>query len=322
MHSRRSFLAGLGAAALAGAGVGCSRPGGEPGVLRLGFLSNVTHAPVLAGIESGRIARALGQTRLETRVFRAGPRVLEALMGRAIDVGFSGPAPVVITHARHGAGVLRVLTGCASGGASLVAVRGIEKPEDLRKNQVAVTQLGSTQDVALRTYLAAHGLAPKERGGDVTIHALAGATIRAEMAAGHIKAAWMPEGWASRLVGEGATRLVDERDLWENKAFSTAIAVTKSDFLTARATDVERLIAAIHDEVRHALASPAEAQNETYAQIKRLTGNPGPREYFREAWRRIDFTIDPLPAAVQRFAEDATALGMIPRVACAPLFAR
>ena len=35
----------------------------------------------------------------------------------------------------------------------------------------------------------------------------------------------------------------------------------------------------------------------------------------------MDFLRDPLPATVQRFADDARALGFAPQVACAPLFA-
>jgi NitT/TauT family transport system substrate-binding protein len=78
-------------------------------------MTNLTHAPAMVGLATGRIERALGQ-RVEARSFRAGPRVLEALVGDAIDVGVSGPAAIVYTHARH-PGLLGILCGCASGGA-------------------------------------------------------------------------------------------------------------------------------------------------------------------------------------------------------------
>ena len=106
---RRAFTLGLAGFAAAGA-LGCRRS--EPGTVRIGYLANLTHSPMLLGVASGRLAAALGGVRLEARTFRAGPRVIEALLGRAIDVGLTGPAPVLVAHARHGKGALRVLSGC------------------------------------------------------------------------------------------------------------------------------------------------------------------------------------------------------------------
>ena len=150
--------------------------------MRIGYMTNLTHAPAIVGVVSGRIAAALGVP-VESRTFRAGPRVIEALVGDAIDVGVSGPAPVIYTHARHGAGTLRVLSGCCSGGASFVVGRasGIQGPADLRGKTLATVQIGTTQDIALRKYLRAHGYEPAERGGDVTVHALDAATILTEV---------------------------------------------------------------------------------------------------------------------------------------------
>ncbi|MEO7093014.1 MAG: sulfonate ABC transporter substrate-binding protein, partial [Polyangiales bacterium] len=88
---RRAFLASLsaivagGTVASAVGSLGCSRAAGEPGVMRVGFLPNLTYAGVLCGFGSGRFAEACAGTKLEARTFRAGPRVAEALLGRAID---------------------------------------------------------------------------------------------------------------------------------------------------------------------------------------------------------------------------------------------
>src|SRR3954469_7993601 len=119
--NRRAFLTGLaGAVATAATGVAVGRARGHetPGALRVGVMANLTHAPLLAGLGSGRIAQALAPVRLESRVFRSGPRVTEAILGDAIDLGTTGPAPVVVHHARHASGGdtgLRVLAGCSSG---------------------------------------------------------------------------------------------------------------------------------------------------------------------------------------------------------------
>ena len=128
--TRRELLAAMGAsagalaaAALAGAGTSGCRPRHD-GVVRIGFMTNLTHAPAIVGLASGRIEQALG-VRVESRSFRAGPRVIEALVGDAIDVGVAGPAPVVYTHARHGAGTLRVLSRVLLGRRVVRRRRGV-----------------------------------------------------------------------------------------------------------------------------------------------------------------------------------------------------
>ena len=312
---RRAFLAGVaGVAATAATGVALGRRR-DDGALRVGVMANLTHAPLLAGLSSGRIARALSPVPIESLVFRAGPRVTEALIGDAIDVGTTGPAPAVVHHARHSAGSsggLRIIGGCASGGASLVVTRSsrIAKPEDLHGKCLAVTQIGTTQDLALRSYLAARGLRDEIAGGDVRVIAVAGATILAQMKSGDLEGAWLPEPWATRIVRElGAVRFIDERDLWEGRRFSTAVLTARAD----RAHDVRvtRLAAALEDEVARALREPTTTREEAYAELRRRIGNPGSRADFDVAWSFIDFTSDPLRSTVVELGRRATALGII-----------
>jgi len=308
MISRRDLLVGAGASAAASLLAGCGARG-EPGLLRLGFMTNLTHAPVLAGYASGRLARALAPVRIEGRAFRAGPRVVEALLGRSIDVGSTGPAAVVLTQARHGDGTFRVLSGVCSGGASLVALRGVRDAGDLRGKLVAVPQLGSTQDISLRVWLRENG------AEDVRVTAMSSANILGEMRRGEIAAAWLPEPWATRAVHEvPADRVLDERERWPNGAFSTSLVAARRDFADERAADVARLVAAIADEIERARAEPAATRGEAHAAIRSLTGNAGPRALFDEAWERVDFTRDPLKEAIATFSRDARTLGIVPRV--------
>lgn len=311
-----------GAAMLASA---CSRQGGDPNVIRIGYLANLSHAPMLTGILSGRIQSALRGVRVETRVFRAGPRVVEALIGRAIDVGVTGPAPVVIAHARHGPGTLSIASGLASGGASFIvsAKSRVRGPRDLRGKTVASVQIGSTMDIALRKYVREGGLDFAEHGGDVNLVALAAPTILLELASNDLAGAWLPEPWATRAVREGGgTRLVDERDRWPDHAFSAALLVARGDYAKREGETLGKLAGAIDGEISLGRKDPAALESETYAAIKALTGNPGANAVFHEALARVDFTSDPLPDAVEAFAADACALGLIPPVACGSLFPR
>jgi len=322
--NRRTFLAAaLGTAATAAAtaatGIALGRREDDGSTLRVGVMANLTHAPLLAGLGSGRIARALAPVKIESRVFRAGPRVTEALIGNAIDVGTSGPAPAVVHHARHsagGRGGLRILSGCASGGASLVVTgrSGIGRADDLHGKAVAVTQIGTTQDLALRTYLAEHGLKDRAAGGDVRVIAVAGATILTQMSTGDLDGAWLPEPWATRIVRElKATRFIDERDLWPSRRFSTAVLVARAD----RAGDarVRRLVTALEDEVERAAQDPARTREEAYAELTRTIGNPGKRWDLDAAWSFMDFTSDPLRETVEELGRRAKRLDLVPHSA-------
>ena len=321
--SRREAVLGIGALLATGVSACHREDHGDAGVLRIGYLANVTHAPMIAGVASGRIAKAIAPIELETRVFRAGPSVVEALLSKSIDLGTSGPAPVVITQARYGDGTLEVESGCASGGASLVIRKGLKvvAAADLRGKSLASPQIGCTQDISLRKYLRVAGLDSTDRGGDVKVYAFAPATILAEMRSGDLDGAWLPEPWATRMVSTiGARRFVDERDLWPNHEFSSALVVTRPSFRAARAADLEKLMTAIGEEIDRAKKEPDVTREEAFKAIDVLTG-AGPHDIFAEAWSHVAFTRDPLREAVLAFANDACDLGMLPKVPGPALFA-
>jgi NitT/TauT family transport system substrate-binding protein len=324
MLSRRDFLASAGlagAGALAAVCSGCRAS--HEGVVRIGFMTNLTHAPAIVGLASGRIQKALG-VRVEALSFRAGPRVLEALVGDAIDVGVAGPSAIVYTNARHEAGLLRVLSGCASGGASFVvgARSGIRGPADLRGKTLATPQIGTTQDIALRKYLKQHGYEPAERGGDVTVHALDATTIFTEIRRGRLDGAWLPEPWATRVAQDaGAIRLIDERDLWPDRRFPTALVAARGSFVQQYPEHGAALVAAIAGEVERARDAPEETREGARVELSRLLGKTLPARLFRDAWPYIDYTTDPLPSALQSLAADAALLGLAPRSTCSTLFA-
>jgi NitT/TauT family transport system substrate-binding protein len=318
--SRRTFLAGVAAAvATAATGVALGRKNDSAPVLRVGVMANLTHAPMLAGLGSGRIAQALAPVAIESRIFRSGPRVAEALIGDAIDVGTTGPAPAVVHHARHSSsqrGGLRILGGCSSGGASLVVTRRsrIAAAEHLHGKSLAVTQIGTTQDLALRSYLAAHDLRAASAGGDVRVIAVAAATVLAQMKGGELDGAWLPEPWATRVVRElDAVRFIDERDLWPERRFSTAVLVARAD--RAADTAVRRLAVALEEEVARALREPATTRSEAYAELGRCVGNPGKRADFDAAWAFVDFTTDPVRSSVEELGRRAKQLDILPAAA-------
>jgi NitT/TauT family transport system substrate-binding protein len=308
--SRRDLLAATTASALL---LACRSERRD--VVRVGFMTNLTHAPVIATLASGRLERALG-VRVEARSFRSGPRVLEALVGDAIDVGSAGPSAMVYTNARHAAGTLRLLSGVCSGGASFVVRQGsgIRGPEDLRGRTLATVGLGTTQDISMRKYLRTHGYAPAERGGDVTLQALDATAILAGFERGTLDGAWLAEPWATRVVRDaGAVRLVDERDLWPQRRFPTAVLVARGDWARAQTARADTLSTVVADEVGRAVHAPGATRAVVGDELARLLGKRLPDDLLAEAWGRVDFTSDPLTSALDTIAEDAFTLGLAPR---------
>jgi NitT/TauT family transport system substrate-binding protein len=198
---------------------------------------------------------------------------------------------------------------------------GINGPESLRGKTLATVQIGTTQDIALRKYLRANGYAPAERGGDVTVHALDAATILAELRRGRLDGAWLPEPWATRVIQEAnAIRLIDERELWPNRAFPTAIVVARGDFARDAGPVAGRISAAIAQEIDLATRQPDETREQARAELGRLLGKALPRALIEEAARWLDFTSDQLPDALETLAHDAWTLGLAPETTCKALF--
>jgi NitT/TauT family transport system substrate-binding protein len=304
--SRRA-LAALAALALAS----CSRGREEGRPFRLGFFPNVTHAQALVGVDDGTFARALGG-RLETRMFNAGPAAMEALLGGDLDASYVGPGPAVIAFLRSQGEGLRVVAGSVSGGAILV-VRDARRPEDLAGKRVATPQLGNTQDVALRTWLAANGLASERGRRGVEVTPLANSDILALFARGELAGAWVPEPWGARLVAEaGARILVDERRLWPDGRFPATVLVVSRRALERRRPEVVALVRA-HLELteRWQRDRPAFEALANDAYGKRV-GKPLAAAVLRDAFSRMAPTADPLRDAIEEMARRTQRLGFAP----------
>jgi NitT/TauT family transport system substrate-binding protein len=283
-------------------------------VLRLGYFPNVTHAAALVGIEEGMIAEALGDgVELQAQAFNAGPDVIEAIFNGALDASFIGPNPAINGFTRSGGEALRIVSGATSGGAALVVRDGITSPEDLEGTTLATPQLGNTQDVALRAWLAEQGLeSDLEGGGDVSVSPQSNGDALAAFVAGEIDGAWVPEPWATRMIEEGGgSVLVDERDLWPDGRFVTTHLIVATEFLEAH-PDVVRDLLAGHVAATDALNNdPEAAQAVVSAAIAELTDTELPEGTLAAAWQNMEFTVDPIAASLTESANDAVELGLL-----------
>ncbi|MBK7826875.1 ABC transporter substrate-binding protein [Nannocystis sp.] len=317
MLSRRRMSAALLAALVAGPVVGpvlgaCGGASGEP-VLRLGYFPNITHAAALVGVQDGTFARELGATKLETFTFNAGPAAIEALLSGSLDASYIGPNPAINAFVRSRGEAVRIVAGATSGGAFLVVRPDITSPADLRGQQLASPQLGGTQDVALRTWLASQGLATDTAGGgDVSVVPQENAQTLERFRDGKLAGAWVPEPWASRLVLEGGGKvLVDERDLWPGKQYTTTVLLVRSEFLQQHPERALALLRGHLAATKWLQDNPGPARTQVNAAIEQLTGKPIGQAVIDRAFPSLGFTTDPHMASLAKCAADAEALGLL-----------
>lgn len=283
--------------------------------MRVGYFPNITHSQALIGMARGDFATALGSdVTLDTKVFNAGPSVIEAIFANQLDLAYIGPNPAINGYQKSGGEALRIVSGATSGGASLV-VRpdaGIQTAADLEGKRIATPQMGNTQDVALRAYLVANGLKPVENGGTVQVIPVDNPQIFDLFRQGRIDGAWVPEPWATRLLVEGGGQLfLDERDLWPDGEFVTAHVIVSTPFLQAHPDLVKAWLQAHVAITQWANDNPDQAKALVNAEIARLTGKALPTEVIDGAWSRLRLTYDPVAASLLTSAEHAYTAGFL-----------
>ena len=301
-------------AACGGSSNASARDLGPAGELRLGFFANVTHAPALVAVQEGLLAERLGDTKLTTQVFNAGPAAVEAIFSGAIDAAYIGPNPAINAFVQSRGEAIRIIAGATSGGAALVVRPEINSAADLHGRTLATPQLGNTQDVALRAWLADNGMKTSKTGhGDVTVQAgTDNSTTLQLFRDGQIDGAWLPEPWVTRLVQEaGAKVLVDERTLWPAGKFVTTQLIVATDFLTEHPQTVRALLEAHVDAIQWIGKHPDQAKSDVNTQIGELTGAPLPASVLDGAWKNIEPTVDPVATSLVGSAEHAVAADLI-----------
>jgi NitT/TauT family transport system substrate-binding protein len=296
-----------------------SAPSGNPAAeLKLGYFGNVTHAPALVGVNKGFIADELGSTKLSTQVFNAGPAAIEALNAGAIDATYIGPNPAINSFVKSQGQSVSIIAGAAAGGAQLVVKPEIKSAADLKGKTLASPQLGGTQDVALRTWLASQGYKTNVDGsGDVAINPTENAQTLKLFQDGKLDGAWLPEPWASRLVlTAGAKVLVDEKDLWDGSLsgkpgeFPTTILIVNQKFAADHPDTVKALLKGHVKSVEWLNnASAGDKATVINAALKEAAGAELKADVIDRSLKNIVFTVDPLAGTYQKLLADGVTAG-------------
>src|ERR1700733_1051230 len=209
---------------------GCGSSGGSSGssgpvTLRLGFLANITHAPALVGVKQGIFAKALGKNvTLKTSIFSSGTQEATALLSGQLDAAYVGPNPAINAWQKSSGSAIKIISGVATGGASVVVKKGITSAAQLKGKSLATPSLGNTQDVAVRYWLKQNGVTTTTTGGgDAFIKPTTpNSAAVLEFKSGQIAGGSEPAPYDIEMVQDGGTVLLSEPGV------TTLLIVTKS----------------------------------------------------------------------------------------------
>lgn len=281
--------------------------------LRLGYFPNITHAQALYGKATGDFDRQVG-ARIRWVAFNAGPTAIESLFANAVDATFIGPGPTINGYIKSKGERFTIIAGTASGGSGLVVRQdlGLHSDQDFAGKTIATPQLGNTQDVAARFWLASKGYRLHERGGNVTLIPLSNPDQLTLFKKKQIDGAWTVEPWLARLEIEGGGKLfLEEKSLWPDGKFVTAHLVINRTFLADHPEITRNLLAALIDVTQHINADKTAAAAVLNEQLKKETGKPLRHEVMQKCMARVDFTWDPLCDSLKQAAIEAQRVGFL-----------
>jgi NitT/TauT family transport system substrate-binding protein len=281
--------------------------GGAPVTVRLGFLSNITHASALVGLKEGFFTKALGSAgTLKATAFSSGTEETTAILAGQLDAAYVGPNPAINAWQKSGASGIKIISGAATGGASIVVKKGITAASQLKGKSLATPSLGNTQDVALRYWLKQNGLATTSTGGgDAFVKPTKpNSAAVLEFKSGQIAGGSEPAPYYVQMVNDGGTVLLSEPGV------TTLLVVTQS-FLAAHPAIVDDLLKAQIQANDFIKSSPAAAQADANAELASYTGKPLKASIVAASFKEITFTNDPDASSLTTDASQAVSLGLL-----------
>jgi NitT/TauT family transport system substrate-binding protein len=304
----------LAAACGSSSSTGVSNTSSSNTVLRLGFLENITHASALVGIKEGFFTKDLGKNvTLKLFPFSTGTQEATALLAGQLDAAYVGPNPAIKAWQNSGGKLIKVISGSASGGASLVVKSSITRPGQLKGQKLATPSLGNTQDVALRYWLKKQGLTSSVTGGgDVPITPISpNSDAVLAVKAGSIAGGWEPAPYDAEMVADGGHVLVNEASLWPMGQFVTTQLVATQSFIAAHPSAISGLLKGQIQANSFLAASKPAAAAAASAELASLSGKALKPSIVAAAFREVTFTNDPIASSLITDAQHAVAVGLL-----------
>lgn len=260
----------------------------------------------------GWFERYLPGFTIEWYTYNAGPTAMEALFGRTVDLTYVGPSPALNAFAVSAGREVRLLAGAVNGGAALLvpANSTISTAADFKGRSIATPQLGNTQDVSCRAWLAHNGLhTTLEGAGDCRVAPTPNSMQLQLLNQGDIDACWTVEPWVSRLESmAGARVLVQEPDV------VTTVLTGRVAWLKNHPREAALIIQAHSDLTRWIQDHPVEAKARVIEELTLLTQASMEPELVDSAWERLKLTNEIDLPGLNQFVKDAQAAGLLDRV--------
>jgi sulfonate transport system substrate-binding protein len=282
--------------------------------IRVGHFPNVTHMQALVAHAMSRRGdgwfekRVGAEVKIEWFVYNAGPSATEAIFANSIDLTYIGPSPAINAYAKSRGEEIRVLSGAANGGAALVVQPdgNFHAPNDFRGKRIATPQLGNTQDVACRAWLASGGLKITQLGGDAQVLPTQNPDQITLFKQKKVDAVWTVEPWVSRLELEsGGKILVDEPDA------VTTVLVSSAKFLATQRDLARKFVEAHRTLTDWIQQNAAEAQRLVAIELMAETRAKMSDQLIANAWKRIVLTNEIKRDALEKFVINAKAAGFL-----------
>lgn len=304
------------------AGVWANATAAERVTLHVGHFPNITHAQAVIAHGLSRAGRGWFEPRVgpdvevQWFVYNAGPTAMEAILARSIELSYVGANPAINAHLRSRGDEIRILAGSCSGGAALVIQPDgrITTDADFKGRKVGTPQLGNTQDVAARAWLASKGFRITLTGGDVLVVPTANPDQLALFLKGDLDAVWTVEPWVSRLVLEAKGKAhLEESALWpETKGrYVTTHLVSSVRALKERRALLRKFVAAHVELTDWIQRNTDEAKRLFNAEMQAETGRALPAAVLDRAWQHIELTPDPVKTSLLKSADDAHRIGFL-----------
>ena len=295
---------------------GASSGGGSAVTVRLGFLTNITHASALVGLKEGIFTKALGSAgTLKPTAFSTGTQETTAPLAGQLDAAYVGPNPAINAWQKSKGSLIRVISGAATGGASVVVAKGISSAAQLKGKTLATPSLGNTQDVALRYWLKQQGVTTTTTGGgDAFVKPTTpNSAAVLEFKSGQVAGGSEPAPYDIEMVKDGGTVLLSEPGV-------TTILVVTQSFLSAHAAVVADLVKAQVQANDFIKSSPTAAQADANAELASYTSKPLKASLVAAAFKEITFTDDPDESSLTTDASQAVSLGLLKPVDLSGIF--
>jgi len=314
------ILAGCGSSgssnSASSSGSSSSGSGSAPVTVRLGLLANITHAPALVGIQQGFFSKNLGSAgKLTTTVYNSGTQETTAILAGQLDAAYVGPNPAINAFQKSGGTAIKIISGAATGGASVVVKPAITGASGLKGKVVDTPSLGNTQDVAVRYWLKQNGLATTTTGGgDVTIKPTnPNSAAVLQFQSGQIAGASEPSPYDVEMVQDGGKVLFTEPGV-------TTVLVVTQPFLKAHPAIVSDLLKGQIEANDYIAKDPSAAQAAANTELTALTGKGLKSSVLPAAFKEITFTVDPDASSLSTDAQQAQAVGLLKSTSLTGIF--